>query len=158
MLKFCVLRYRKPNLFLHFILNQLYFWVGSAVCVGLYTRTMIFIKAHKTTRSGRLDTLSNVFAVLAAAWVFCEGPYIVSTLLEYPIWAHSGCNENYFQSCNLEYCAQLNNNLAVVDQITLMVKNFFPVVNTILLIILMRPLQQPILRCFKICGRRNGAP
>ncbi len=133
----------------------MYFWVGSAVCVGLYTRTIIFINAHKTNQSGRLDTLSNVFAVLALAWLFCEGPYVTSTLLEYPIWAHSGCNENYFQSCNFEYCAQLNNILVVVDQITLMLKNFFPALNTLLLVILMRPLQQPILRFIRICCRRK---
>ncbi len=147
-------RNRKPNLSLNFILSQLFFWVGSALFVGLYARTMLFIRVQKAASNSRLDTLSNIFAILAVSWLFCEGPHVMATLLEYPVWALSGCTDNFFHNCNWVYCADVRDRLLVANQITLMLKNLFPVVNTLLLILLIRPLQQPILRCFKLCRRQ----
>ncbi len=117
---------------------------------------MLFIRGHKVASSNRLDTLSKIFAILAISWLLCEGPHVISTLLEYPLWALSGCTDNFFHNCNSVYCTNVNDRLSAANQITLMLKNLFPVVNTVLLILLMRPLQEPILRCFKLCRRQKS--
>ncbi len=149
---------RLPNVYSVSLLRQIYFWLGSILSVGLYLRTMLFINSHTGAKSNRLDTLSNVFVVIAAAWLLCEGPYVLLTLLDYPIWVISRCNDNYFQSCNAEYCGNLDTGLFVAIESTVFLKNIFPVLNTFLLVVLLRALQKPVLyccRCLRLKRNQN---
>ena len=138
---------RLPDVYIVSLLRQVYFWLGSILSVGFYLRTILFINSHSAAKSNRLSALSNVFVVIAVAWVLCEGPYVLVTLLDYPIWVISTCHKSYFQSCNPEFCAKLDNGLSVAIEITRFLKNFFPVLNTLLLIFLLRALQKPFLYC-----------
>ncbi len=141
---------RKLQLYVNFLINQLYFWSGSILSAYLYLRTILFLKERKKASTVRVDTLSNIFSLIVVGWIVCEGPYVLYSLSEYWIWDLSGCNSRYFSSCNEIFCANLEIGLLLAEESTMMLKNLFPVVNAVMIIILMRPLQAPLLRCWKV--------
>ena len=142
----------------YFFINQVYFWVCCSLCAGLYLKTICFLRGHKDASShsnkGRMDTLSNIFAVIALAWILCECPYAVFNLLDYPVWVHSGCNDMFFQRCNPRFCGKLRQVLRLTRDGTFMLKNLFPLLNTLLLVALLRSLHMPLRRCLKLICRK----
>ncbi len=142
---------------IYFLFNQLYFWLGSLLVSILYLRTICFIRNR--TRNGssslRIDSLSNIFSSLILAWILTEGPYAVYTLSEYFLWEFSGCNSRDFLTCNPIFCKNFEVRMRVAEQVCLSLKNFFPVVNTILVIILIRQLHRPILRSVRFIRNKK---
>ncbi len=139
-----------PALSTHYILEQLYFWIGSAICAGLYLKTILFVRAQKQQKNDRLKTLSKVFAAIAVTWLVCEAPNVVTKLVDPFVWMISKCNDSFYHTCNIAFCQQVSISLDLTARGAELVKNTFPVVNTVLLLVLLRPLQKPLTRCFNV--------
>ncbi len=142
------------KIYLDFLLNQIYFWVVCCTVTALYLRTILFLKRQKASQTDRLETLSKIFAVIAVTWIFCELPYALVTLLEHPLWAVIGCNDRYFNGCNPRFCANMETAIDRSKDVSAMLKNVFPFLNTVLLIALLRPLQRPFSKIGQICHRK----
>ncbi len=147
---------RKPPLHIHFLLSHIYFWSGSSVSLILYMRTICFLRRRRSAHSARTDTLSNIFSVIVLAWILCEGPNVIYSVLQFFIWEISGCNSRAFDACNPVFCNTLEVRLILVKEVFLALKNLFPVVNTVLIILLMRQLQAPFLRAIKWIRGKPG--
>ena len=129
---------RKPPVHIHFLLGQIYFWCGSSMSLILYMRTICFLRRRRSSLSARTDTLSNIFSVIVLAWILCESPNLIYSLLQFFIWEFSGCNSRAFDACNPVFCNTLEVRFILVKEGFLALKKFFPVVNTVLIIVLMR--------------------
>ena len=133
---------------MNFIFGQVYFWVGSAICGYLYGKTFLFVRSVKKEKQNeRFIVLTKAFAVITVAWVICEGPHVVYKVAHHWVWVATKCNQRYFHHCHQSWCSQVDNAFSVVEVATVMLKNLFPLLNTVLLLILVRPLQEHFLRC-----------
>ncbi len=92
--------------------------------------------------------LTKVFAAITVAWVLCEGPNVVFKLVRVPIWEFSDCNDGLFFYCNNSVCYEWEYWLTLAEAVTKMLKNLFPLLNTVMQLVLLRPLQQPLLEVF----------
>ena len=145
--------FRLPDqLYFHSILHQIYFWVASSVSIVLYIKTLCFARTQQSATSARLKTLSRTFTAIAVSWIVCEAPNLILAVLEYPFWAASNCNDFNFHFCNLFYCEETDRTLQMAEAATKMAKNSFAIVNTVLLVVLLRPLQQPLIRVLSFAG------
>ena len=99
--------------------------------------------------AARLESLSKIFSVIVVTWMLCEGPHAIYTASEHPIWTLVKCDDRYFHACNRIFCMQVDKYLTMAEQVTLFIKNVFPFLNTLLLILLLRQLQTPFVALWK---------
>ncbi len=146
---------RYQNWSLHYLLEQSFFWIGSALCAGLYLKTICFVRSKKDSKNNRLKTLSKIFGAIAIGWLVCESPNVVMKIFEYPIWMWSNCSDSFFYECNEMYCDRVDIGIKLAFTGTQLLKILFPIVNTLLVLVLLRPLQKPLVFCFKFINRKE---
>ena len=144
------------NFYLEFFTNQLVFWFGSTLAAILYLKSITFLRNRAASNhSDKINTLSKVFSAIVSAWIVCELPLILHSLLKFPFWVAVGCNDRHFFNCQRFFCGKIDLSLRLAEESSRAVKSCYPLLNTALLILLLRPLQAPIrlLLCRPVTNR-----